>query len=110
VHVPAQIYVGANPAALDLMDRMLAFNPAKVRSFCVVALGAADARTSLPALPDRVAPFRNQRISVEDALKHPYLKKYQSELPKCPTTVDFDFEKTATTKAQLQVRRGLFIS
>jgi ATP-dependent RNA helicase DDX18/HAS1 len=53
----------ANPDALDLLDRMLAFDP-------------------------------SQRISVEEALEHPYLHIWHdaSDEPSCPTTFDFHFE------------------
>jgi len=67
----SKIYPSANPLALDLLDKMLQFNPEK-------------------------------RISVADSLRHPYLKKYQSELPICPTAVDFSFEKLAVSKPVLQ--------
>lgn len=53
----------ANPDALDLLDRMLAFDP-------------------------------SSRISVEEALEHPYLHIWHdaSDEPTCPTTFDFHFE------------------
>jgi serine/threonine protein kinase len=58
----------ANPLALDLLDKMLVFNPHK-------------------------------RISVDEALAHPYLKtlhnvKSESE---CKRMFDFEFEKSANT-------------
>ena len=57
----------ANPLALDLLDKMLVFNPHK-------------------------------RVSVDEALAHPYLKtlhnvKSESE---CKRMFDFEFEKSAT--------------
>lgn len=57
------LFPSANPDALDLMDRMLAFDP-------------------------------SSRISVEQALEHPYLQIWHdaSDEPDCPTTFDFDFE------------------
>ena len=63
----------ANPLALDLLDRMLVFNPHK-------------------------------RISVDEALAHPYLKtlhnvKTESE---CKRTFDFEFEKNEMTKEVIQ--------
>lgn len=52
-HQPRQpwsrLYPNADPRALDLLDKMLAFNP-------------------------------NNRISVEDALAHPYLEQYCESL------------------------------
>lgn len=58
-----QLFPQANPDALDLLDRMLAFDP-------------------------------TSRISVEDALKHPYLAIWHdaSDEPDCPTPFNFDFE------------------
>lgn len=57
------LFPQANPDALDLLDRMLAFDP-------------------------------TSRISVEEALKHPYLAIWHdaSDEPDCPTTFNFDFE------------------
>ncbi|KAL1888423.1 mitogen activated protein kinase 2 [Ceratocystis pirilliformis] len=59
----ASLFPNANPQALDLLDRMLAFDP-------------------------------SQRISVEEALEHPYLSIWHdpSDEPECPTTFNFDFE------------------
>lgn len=62
--IPFQrLFPQANPDALDLLDRMLAFDP-------------------------------SQRISVEQALEHPYLHIWHdaSDEPTCPTTFDFHFE------------------
>jgi mitogen-activated protein kinase 7 len=57
------LFPNANPDALDLLDRMLAFDP-------------------------------SSRVSVEEALQHPYLKIWHDETdePDCPTTFNFDFE------------------
>ncbi len=57
------LFPAANPDALDLLDRMLAFDPSR-------------------------------RISVEEALEHPYLAIWHdaSDEPDCPTTFNFDFE------------------
>ncbi|KAK0672441.1 kinase-like domain-containing protein [Cercophora samala] len=57
------LFPNANPDALDLLDRMLAFDPSR-------------------------------RISVEEALEHPYLSIWHdaSDEPDCPTTFNFDFE------------------
>jgi mitogen-activated protein kinase 7 len=59
----AQLFPQANPDALNLLDRMLAFDP-------------------------------SSRISVEEALEHPYLHIWHdaSDEPDCPTTFNFDFE------------------
>lgn len=62
--VPFQhLFPNANADALDLLDRMLAFDP-------------------------------SSRISVEEALEHPYLHIWHdaSDEPTCPTTFDFHFE------------------
>lgn len=62
--IPFQrLFQNANPDALDLLDRMLAFDP-------------------------------SSRISVEEALEHPYLQIWHdaSDEPACPTTFDFHFE------------------
>lgn len=58
-----QLFPNANPDALDLLDRMLAFDP-------------------------------SSRISVEQALEHPYLHIWHdaSDEPDCKTTFNFDFE------------------
>jgi mitogen-activated protein kinase 7 len=59
----AMLFPSANPQALDLLDKMLAFDP-------------------------------SSRISVEEALEHPYLSIWHdaSDEPICPTTFDFHFE------------------
>ena len=58
-----KLFPQANPQALDLLDRMLAFDPAS-------------------------------RISVEEALEHPYLHIWHdaTDEPTCPQTFDFAFE------------------
>lgn len=58
-----RLFPNANPDALDLLDKMLAFDP-------------------------------SSRISVEQALEHPYLHIWHdaSDEPDCPTTFNFDFE------------------
>ncbi|KAK0387348.1 hypothetical protein NLU13_5661 [Sarocladium strictum] len=66
-HMPKKtfpsLFPNANPDALDLLDKMLAFDP-------------------------------SSRISVEEALEHPYLQIWHdaSDEPVCPTTFDFAFE------------------
>lgn len=68
-----KIYKDANPLALDLMEKMLTFNP-------------------------------NQRISVEEALTHPYLKSLHNPKTeaKCSRIFDFEFEKEKFSKGRLQ--------
>lgn len=69
----SKIYPNATPYAIDLMDRMLTFNPKK-------------------------------RITVEEALAHPYFKDLSN--PKletsCPSPFDFSFESVPATKQVLQ--------
>ncbi|CCE28226.1 Subtilisin-like proteinase Spm1 [Claviceps purpurea] len=59
----ATLFPQANPHALDLLDKMLAFDP-------------------------------SSRISVEQALEHPYLQVWHdpADEPNCPTIFNFDFE------------------
>jgi len=70
----ATLFPKANPVGLDLLERMLTFNPGK-------------------------------RITVEEALKHPYLASLHCEEdePVCPTTFNFDFENYPLTKRNLQL-------
>ncbi|KAK9473623.1 kinase-like domain-containing protein [Dipodascopsis tothii] len=58
-----KLFPTANPEALDLLERMLAFDP-------------------------------SERITVAEALNHPYLKIWHdpADEPDCPTTFDFSFE------------------
>jgi serine/threonine protein kinase len=60
------LFPRASPLSLDLLEKMLAFNPDK-------------------------------RITVDEALAHPYLSSLHSEEdePVCPTPFDFSFETTA---------------
>lgn len=73
----SQLFPNANPLALDLLERMLAFNPAK-------------------------------RITVEEALKHPYLEPYHDpeDEPIAPPIpqgfFDFDEHKDQLSKEQLK--------
>jgi len=66
-------YKDANPLALDLLERMLVFNPHK-------------------------------RISVDEALAHPYLKTLHNPKTEsdCKRPFDFEFEKTEMTKEVIQ--------
>jgi len=67
------LYPKANAQALDLLDKMMAFNPSK-------------------------------RITVDEALKHPYLASLHSEEdePVCETPFDFSFENQPLDKLTLQ--------
>lgn len=68
-----QIYKQANPLAVDLLEKMLTFNP-------------------------------NKRISVTEALEHPYLKDLHSPASEivCEDAFDFEFERIKMTKPILQ--------
>lgn len=70
----AALFPKANPVGLDLLDKMLTFNPQK-------------------------------RITVTQALEHPYLASLhcEEEEPVCPTHFDFSFEQHPLTKRNLQV-------
>lgn len=78
------LFPKSNDLALDLLEKLLAFNPAK-------------------------------RISVEDALRHPYLEPYHDpdDEPTAPPIPDgfFDFDKNkdALSKEQLKSRFHLVL-
>ncbi|CCI46282.1 unnamed protein product [Albugo candida] len=69
----ARVFPAAKPTAIDLLEKMLIFDPEK-------------------------------RISVEDALAHPYLESLHNEEdePVALEAFSFDFEKEALTKKRLQ--------
>jgi len=69
----SKLYPSANPLAIDLMEKMLVFNP-------------------------------NKRISVDEALKHPYLKGLHNPKTEyeCKSPFDFEFEKVEMTKDVLR--------
>jgi len=64
----SKLYPKASPQALDLLEKMLSFNP-------------------------------NKRISVKDALAHPYLKQlhHPNDEPTCDKLFDFEWEQGAGT-------------
>ncbi|OQR95451.1 sporangia induced mitogen-activated protein kinase [Thraustotheca clavata] len=68
-----KLFPNAKPNALDLLDKMLVFDPTK-------------------------------RISVEEALEHPYLESLHNndDEPKATMPFSFDFEKEQLTKRRLQ--------
>lgn len=72
-----QMYPKANPKAIDLLQKLLAFNPLK-------------------------------RITVDEALQHPYLELYHDpeDEPTCPpipeSFFDFDHHKDSLSKEQLK--------
>jgi serine/threonine protein kinase len=68
-----KIYKDANPLALDLLDKMLIFNP-------------------------------HERITVDEALAHPYFKSLHNPKSEhgCSRAFDFEFEKLHMTKEVLQ--------
>ncbi|TYZ64105.1 hypothetical protein PybrP1_009132 [[Pythium] brassicae (nom. inval.)] len=69
----SKLYPTTNPAAIDLLEKMLVFDPAK-------------------------------RISVGEALEHPYLDSLHNvdDEPEADTVFSFDFEKEELTKTRLQ--------
>ena len=73
-------YPGANKKAINLLSKMLVFNPA-------------------------------ERISVKDALKHPFLSKYHDpdDEPDCFPQFDFSFEQEDLKKEQIRQRVGKMI-
>ncbi|QNP95748.1 kinase-like domain-containing protein [Yarrowia lipolytica] len=68
------LFPTANPEALDLLEKMLAFDPA-------------------------------ERVTVEEALEHPYLKIWHDprDEPVCPTPFDFSFEEVNDMEAMKQM-------
>ncbi|KAF1313731.1 Cmgc/mapk protein kinase, partial [Globisporangium splendens] len=69
----SKLYPATNPMAIDLLERVLVFDPAK-------------------------------RISVEEALAHPYLDSLHNadDEPVADSSFSFDFEKEELTKTRLQ--------
>ncbi|XP_031113098.1 mitogen-activated protein kinase 3-like [Ipomoea triloba] len=69
----AKVFPHVHPLAIDLVDKMLTFDPSK-------------------------------RITVEEALAHPYLAKLHDEAdePVCPVPFSFDFELQALGEEQIK--------
>ncbi|KAF5200424.1 Mitogen-activated protein kinase [Thalictrum thalictroides] len=69
----ASLFPHINPAALDLVERMLTFDP-------------------------------NKRITVEEALDHPYLARLHdiADEPVCPEPFSFEFEQQVLTEEQMK--------
>lgn len=69
----ASLFSHVNPAAIDLVERMLTFNPSK-------------------------------RITVEEALAHPYLERLHdiADEPVCMEPFSFDFEQHALSEEQMK--------
>jgi len=69
----AKLFPKATPEAIDLLQRMLVFDPAK-------------------------------RVSVEEALEHPYLASLHNleDEPVADSSFSFDFEKEDLTEARLK--------
>ncbi|KAF1315713.1 Cmgc/mapk protein kinase, partial [Globisporangium splendens] len=69
----SSIYPRATPQCLDLLEKMLVFDPRK-------------------------------RLTIAEALEHPYLSMVRDKSLErtCPTPFDFDFENTELTKQKLQ--------
>lgn len=70
----SQLYPNANPEALDLLERMLTFDP-------------------------------TDRITVQEALEHPYLRIWHdpADEPDCPKEFDFSFEEVDDMEAMRQM-------
>eukprot|EP01156_Anaeramoeba_ignava_P010460 Anaeramoba_ignava/a479814_110.p2 GENE.a479814_110~~a479814_110.p2 ORF type:complete len:335 (-),score=94.66 a479814_110:219-1223(-) len=69
----SKLYTNADPLALDLLDKMLTFNPDK-------------------------------RITVDEALKHPYLESHYDpdEATECTEKFDFSFENSELSTEELR--------
>lgn len=78
--------------AVDLLGRMLAFNPSDRISVTV---------RPIPSGP-RAAVYGAAASSSQDALAHPYVADYHfpDDEPDAPVIVDFDFEKRGKLEKQ----------
>ncbi|OQR67603.1 extracellular signal-regulated kinase 1/2-like [Tropilaelaps mercedesae] len=74
-----RLYPEADPRALDLLDRMLTFNPLRRPDLALHTLSALCVGHGLSLHdqhPNALPCTGDHRVTVEDALAHPYLEQY----------------------------------